>query len=247
MKALRTKAIICAAALALSGTAAALPAIPASAAAVQENQTGVYNGMKYEIMGSFCLITGYTDALPEELVIPEKINGYNVEWVHMQAFENCTKLKSVTLPKTIQVLNYACFKGCTSLETINFPEDMKSLRDINSAAFTGTPWLEAQRKKTPLMIFNDILYDGRGISGDVVIPEGIKTINSDAFRKNTALTSVKFPSTLEKFGSGCFAYCTGLKSVTIPGTVEEIEDDAFLGCTGMETVTMESGVCDSGR
>ncbi|MBQ9905221.1 MAG: leucine-rich repeat protein [Oscillospiraceae bacterium] len=247
MKALRTKAIVCAAALALSGTAASLPAMPVSAASVQENQTGVYNGMQYEIMGSYCLITGYTDALPEELVIPEQINGYNVEWVHMQAFENCTKLKSVTLPKTIQVLNYACFMGCTSLETVNFPEDMKALRDINSTAFNGTPWLEAQRKKTPLMIFNDILYDGRGSSGDVVIPEGIKTINSDAFRKNTALTSVQFPSTLEKFGSGCFAYCTGLKSVTIPGTVEEIEDDAFLGCTGLETVTMESGVEEIGE
>ncbi len=242
MKAYKAKTILCAAVLALTGTAACFPAIPVSAAVVQENETGVYNGMKYEVMGSYCLITGYTDALPEELVIPEKINGKNVEWVHIQAFENCTKLKSVTLPKTIQVLNFACFSGCTSLETVNLPEEMKSLRSISGNAFEGTPWLEAQRKKTPLIIFGNILYDGVGSSGDVVIPEEVHKINEWAFRNNKALTSVKFSSALEKIEDNAFEGCTGLKSVTIPGTVDTVDEDVFRNCTGLETVIMESGV-----
>lgn len=242
MKAYKAKAILCAAVLALTGTAVCFPAIPVSAAVVQENETSVYNGMKYEIMGSYCLITGYTDALPEELVIPEKIDGKNVEWIHIQAFENCTKLKSVTLPKTLQVLNFACFSGCSSLETVNLPEEMKSLHSISSNAFDDTPWLEAQRKKTPLIIFGDILYDGMGSSGDVVIPEEVHNINEMAFRNNKTLTSVKFPSALETIDNNAFDGCIGLKSVTIPGTVDTVEDGAFCDCTGLETLTMESGV-----
>ena len=61
----------------------------------------------------------------------------------------------------------------------------------------------------------------------VVIPSVISertvtAIGEDAFKNNSAMTSVVFPSGLESIGYEAFFGCTGLTSVIIPGNVKRI-------------------------
>lgn len=87
---------------------------------------------------------------------------------------------------------------------------------------------------------------------EVVIPEGITTIQSNAFSGCTALTKVELPESLKSIGSGAFENCTSLKNITLPSALKTLSGEAFMGCTELrkieipETVTKFYGSCFAG-
>lgn len=56
---------------------------------------------------------------PTDIVIPESINGSKVDTIGERAFENNTKLTSVVIPESIQIIENDAFKGCTSIKELN--------------------------------------------------------------------------------------------------------------------------------
>ncbi len=77
---------------------------------------------------------------------------------------------------------------------------------------------------------------------DVVIPEGITEISSDAFRDLGTLSSIVWPSTLVTIGTRAFFGCDGLASINIPETVETIGQNAFSNCNNLSSVTLNEGL-----
>ncbi len=67
----------------------------------------------------------------------------------------------------------------------------------------------------------------------------ITAIARSAF-ENTALTGIKFPSTLKEIGSYAFHSVTQLTSIEIPASVEKIGSDAFMDA-GLTSVTFVAG------
>lgn len=113
-----------------------------------------------------------------------------------------------------------------------------------------------------------ILEKYTGDGGDVVIPQGITEIQSDAFRKCATLKSVTFPSSLRWIGTSAFRECISLRSVSVPQggigrsafcdcpnlcevtiskNVTEIGDWAFGDCIRLENVDIAPGVTDIGK
>ena len=62
---------------------------------------------------------------------------------------------------------------------------------------------------------------------EVVLPEGIETIDSDAFNFCTKLRKINFPETLKVIGHGAFKGCFFLETVILPKTMKKISDYAF--------------------
>lgn len=62
---------------------------------------------------------------------------------------------------------------------------------------------------------------------EVVLPEGIETIDSDAFNFCTKLRKINFPETLKVIGHGAFKGCFFLETVILPKTMKEMSDYAF--------------------
>ena len=62
---------------------------------------------------------------------------------------------------------------------------------------------------------------------EVVLPEGIETIDSDAFNFCTKLRKINFTETLKVIGHGAFKGCFFLETVILPKTMKEISDYAF--------------------
>ena len=110
----------------------------------------------------------------------------------------------------------------------------------------------APRQKTPINnnpdfdISKGVLTEYKGPGGDVVIPEGVKEIASQAFTGCKGLASVTIPESVTKISCGAFSSCTGLQSVTIPEGVIEIGGYAFGGCTGLTSVTIPESVTEIG-
>lgn len=81
----------------------------------------------------------------------------------------------------------------------------------------------------------------------VIIPEGITTISTNAFRSCYNLKSISLPKSLQKLGSDSFYQCRSLETITIPPNVDIIGDNAFTGCESLEKVTISSGVGSIGE
>ncbi len=79
------------------------------------------------------------------------------------------------------------------------------------------------------------------VKGEIVIPDGVTSIDDDAFSDCGGLTSVVIPNSVRFIGGGAFLGCMGLTSIFIPRNVERIGDSAFDGCVGLTSIVVESG------
>jgi len=129
---------------------------------------------------------------------------------------------------------------------------------------------------TPAKYFTTSVLNGTycsitGYTGDaaeIVIPGEIdgyivQSISNNAFKGNTAITSVTLPDTIESVGANAFqnctnlvtfnggsgyttfgnymlAGCTSLTGVTMSDMVTSIGSYAFSGCTALEQIALDS-------
>ncbi len=77
----------------------------------------------------------------------------------------------------------------------------------------------------------------------ITMPNSLKGIGADAF-SGCRFTSVTIPNGVEWIGWGVFDHCTGLKSITIPSSVTSIQMDAFLECTNVERVILDKSTAN---
>ena len=76
---------------------------------------------------------------------------------------------------------------------------------------------------------------GHALANELKMPEGLKTIEVEAFAGDTALDQVTLPNGLEAIGGRSFAD-SSVKSIRIPASVVSIGTGAFDGCDGLTTV-----------
>lgn len=79
-------------------------------------------------------------------------------------------------------------------------------------------------------------------NGVLTIPEGTKSLPTNAFRGHREITRIVFPSSLTNIGICAFYKCIGLKEVTIPGTVKTLGNNSFDYCVYLEKVVLKEGV-----
>ena len=78
----------------------------------------------------------------------------------------------------------------------------------------------------------------------VVISEGVKSIEWEAFSKCISLASVVITEDVESIGMWAFSGCTGLTSAVIHKGVKWIGDYAFPNCTSLKTIILPDQFCD---
>ncbi|MBE5939023.1 MAG: hypothetical protein E7266_01375 [Lachnospiraceae bacterium] len=116
---------------------------------------------------------------------------------------------------------------------VSIPADL-SLTEIGSFAFTNFEYVD---KTAEELEFDDTEATKQWYIGDntitkVIIPEGVKKINSYAFASLTALEEVVLPSTLEAIEYGAFYGCTSLKKISFSAenNLQIINQNAFENC-----------------
>jgi len=117
------------------------------------------------------------------------------------AFADCTNLVSVDIPSSVTFIGSTAFSGCAKLGSIRI--------DANNANYTSVDGILYNKQKT------EIILIPKAIVGAVAIPNGVRTISSNAFSDCTGLTSVEIPSSVTTVGEDAFSGCDNLTSVNI--------------------------------
>lgn len=174
-----------------------------------------------------------------------------VEKIDAAAFYGCERLTDIVLPDSVSFIGDWAFDKCTALENVTFPNntvEMGSNIFGNLIDSHTTPWLVKKTAEEPMLIINGNLINGQLCTGDVVIPDNVKSIANYAFSYyiQEGISSVKLPEGITKIPNGLFYNCTLLKSIDIPESVTEIGDCAFQGTT-LNNVIIPNSVTRIGK
>ncbi|MDD5924514.1 MAG: leucine-rich repeat protein [Clostridia bacterium] len=130
------------------------------------------------------------------------------------AFDGCSNIKTLTIPKTATSISFNSFNNCNGLENLNI-----------NCNLPGTAY-----------------FCNRNSLKSVTFGEGVTTISDYCFQNCSNLTLVTFPSTLTSIGSYVFYGCSNLSTATLPSKLTSIGQYAFNGCRSLESVAIPSGV-----
>ncbi len=117
----------------------------------------------------------------------------------------------VTVPEDIEEIAQDTFRDHLRLKEIVIPPSVKI---FGSHAFSHTAWLDGQRKENETIVINDVLIDGAGCKGKVVIPDDVKRVAGWAFAGNIDITELVIPSERISIESLSFRNCLNLKKIT---------------------------------
>lgn len=106
---------------------------------------------------------------------------------------------------------------------------------------------EVRTKAVDFEIVGGVLNKYNGENIDVVIPDNVLIIGTNAFQ-NLAISSVLIPNSVTEIEPQAFRNCTRLKTVTFSDRLSSIGKQAFCGCSSLEKIVLPNGlsVIDSG-
>ena len=91
-------------------------------------------------------------------------------------------------------------------------------------------------------IYLNALKKYNGNSQTVIIPNGVTTIENEAFKDNKSIQKVSIPNSVIAIGSNAFEGCSGLLEVSLPNGLKKIGYMTFSGCNSLESITIPASV-----
>ena len=227
--------------------------------AFNESSLNSANFMELANLSKLCEFAFYKTNIGGDIVLPDgvtKLYGYTFAETKVTSFRSnkikiigagkykhhdfygCTELTTVTFDDALEIIGFirwgsswggtyswyfdtftycvgeGAFEGCSKLATVNFSK-AGNLHQLGHRTFKGT-----------------------ALSGDFVIPEGIRYICDGVFSE-TGITSVKYPSTLI-YDFGSLRNNNNLKSADLSNCPElKAMMYTFYGCENLEKIDIQ--------
>ncbi|MCQ2224701.1 MAG: leucine-rich repeat domain-containing protein [Paludibacteraceae bacterium] len=170
----------------------------------------------------------------KSIVIPDKVRiegkVYKVYRIGLDAFSECSDLKSVTIPSGLDIYSYYHFDKCDKLKEIKVDSNNQSNASMNGVLY--------DKNKTRLILVP------RGYKGNLAIPSTVTRIAENACSGCANLKSIKIPPSVGYVGNDAFQNCSALKEVNIPEGIKHIHPYSFNGCSSLEKIELPSSLLD---
>ena len=142
--------------------------------------------------------------MPLEKVI---FNGSKMMDIEPYTFKNCVKLKEITLPESLTVIDYSAFFGCSSLTKVVIPDNVF---EIGKTAFLGCTSLTEATIGRSVRSIGEKCFDGCEKLATVICKgESPARLDVGAFMKDEERSGTKY-----------------IKSITVPTTAVSIYKNA---------------------
>ena len=210
-----------------------------------------------------------------DLVIPESVTyggkTLEVTSIGTAAFYRNDKLKSVSIPNTVNRICLDAFNYCPNLVSANIPESVTFIGSGNfqSCALTSVtiPKSVTNIERGCFWSCTDLTsitveegnpnYDSRENCNALInsstnelmvgcmnsfIPNSVTDIGDAAFQQCIGLTSITIPNSINSMGGSAFAGCSGLTEILIPKCDGYIRSGTFSNCSGLTSITIPNYV-----
>lgn len=156
------------------------------------------------------------------------------------AFRGVTGLNEITIPHSVASIERFAFIGC-NLASLIIPSSVTSITDYTFSGSTmssivvedGNPVYDSREGCNAIIeTATNTLVLGCQTTR---IPSSIKKIGDYSFISVKTLTELVIPEGVSSIGSQAFAY-TPLTMISLPKTLEEIGSYAFYGCNDLLTI-----------
>ena len=173
--------------------------------------------------------------------------GNSVATISGNAFRLCKALTSVTIPNSVIFIGQYAFQACSGLTSITIGS---GVNDIRSFAFLDCSNLKSvhihdleawcgisfgSADANPLCYAYRLYFDDAEIT-DLVIPDGILSVNKYAFYNCKSLRNVVIPNGVTMIDESAFAGCVNIASVTLPSGVTSYGKYAFSNCLSLNVI-----------
>ena len=197
------------------------------------------------------VITGYKGD-DEEVVVPDRIGKATVSVIGEKAFspkvyrlktayiKNRKQIRSVTIPKSIEIIENRAFLGCENLETI---EGLENVSQLEEGILQNCPKLHGENG---YLIINDALFRYSGEDVSPTLSNGIKVIREYAF-SDSCVETVIIPDSVKTIGDLAFRECKHLIKVELPNGIREISNGMFFGCTAIGQINLPKSILQIGK
>ncbi len=197
------------------------------------------------------------------IVIPESIyfngNEYIINAIGERAFYGCNNLISVAIPNTVKTIDNYAFYNCSGFSDLLIPE---SISAIGVNCFSGCSGLKkitwnavncSSNGNMPTSSIEQVTI-GSSVEAlpngfvagskilEVMIPNSVKEIGSNAFSRCNELTNVNIPNSVVSIGESAFYACSGLVDLTIGSAVNIIGANAFGKCSSLDGISIPNSV-----
>lgn len=164
------------------------------------------------------------------MIIPTSLDGKTVTAISERGFIGQNFMMSLEIPESVTMIGDSAFSNCTSLLNVSING---IITDIGSYPFYATPYEDTLEKKGDFVILNgDILYDYKGLSQNISIPNGIRVISGNLFtylelNRDFKVNNLIFPDSVEYICSKAFYDCNDIININIGTGMKNIGMDAF--------------------
>ncbi|MCQ2217275.1 MAG: leucine-rich repeat domain-containing protein [Paludibacteraceae bacterium] len=256
--------------------------IPKSLTSIGNNAFKLPSGLLLYANGTKCYgWVGKKDSCPAVVTIPK-----GVKYLNPGAFAGCSNLQQIQIPEGVTAIPPSAFDGCDKLTELELPNSIDTIGSysLRCSSLVNIKGLSKVRcidrdvfddNKKGLLIYDDgrkcygwlgdeacpdtIVLPQGVISIDsfafkdcfslkvVVLPQGLQSIGKDAFRYCERLSKIEFPQSLKSIGDGAFLLCYYLNGVNLPDSLKSIGDEAFQGCTSISEINLPSTLTSLGN
>ena len=186
--------------------------------------------------GEGVLITKYLGT-SDSVRIPSEIEGLPVVALGSELFVKSRKtLITCVIPDSVTEIEGGLFSNCKELTNVKLSKNIDS---ISPGMFGRCEALRTLIIPDGVKTIENEAFAFSGIE-ELVLPDSITEIKNSAFYSCTCLQSIKLPTSLKVIHPQVFENCEILSSLVFPEGLEEIGSNVFTNCYGLSNVQFPS-------
>ena len=173
--------------------------------------------------------------------VPETIGGIKVEKFSLGERRDITK---ISIPNSVE------FDNRQMLECEGLYDDLGNLivggRLVRIKKITPTIRIpDGVQTIAETVLYwdeNDKMHSHQNddVIEELYLPEGLKRIESYAFKECRSLRTIHFPKSLEEIGRWAFEHCKSLTEIVLPESTKKIGRAAFESCRSLRVIKVPS-------
>lgn len=168
----------------------------------------------------------------------ESVKGWEAR-KNCGAFCRCSRLKQVTVPRSLEYIGSNVFRRCISLTSVHGLQD-SHVTEIGRNAFAVCNKLQEIEFPLTLCEIGDGAFQYCSSLRSVHLKHTqVQTVSSELFKKASGMECITLPQHLETIGYEAFLDCKSLQGIEFPSSLKDISGNAFKGCSSLCDVTLE--------